>query len=107
MSCHPCCSILLNIAWHAALLLQVIAVPEIRHVTLPTTGGRLVIASDGVWDHMQPKSMIHQASDAAAAAQTAEQTTEVAELEVTCARQKQPGKMPRRVTHTSAAQHPT
>eukprot|EP00879_Flechtneria_rotunda_P029204 GHRR01031486.1.p1 GENE.GHRR01031486.1~~GHRR01031486.1.p1 ORF type:complete len:516 (+),score=198.60 GHRR01031486.1:1276-2823(+) len=39
---------------------QVIAVPEIRHVTLPTTGGRLVIASDGVWDHMQPKSIIHQ-----------------------------------------------
>jgi serine/threonine protein phosphatase PrpC len=44
------------------LLRQVIAVPEIRHVTLPTTGGRLVIASDGVWDHMQPKSMIHQVS---------------------------------------------
>jgi serine/threonine protein phosphatase PrpC len=36
------------------------AAPEIRHVTLPTTGGRLIIASDGVWDHMQPKSMIHQ-----------------------------------------------
>jgi serine/threonine protein phosphatase PrpC len=45
------------------LCLQVIAVPEIRHVTLPTTGGRLVIASDGVWDHMQPKSMIHQVND--------------------------------------------
>ncbi|KAF6254310.1 hypothetical protein COO60DRAFT_1703399 [Scenedesmus sp. NREL 46B-D3] len=45
---------------------QVIAVPEIRHVTLPTTGGRLVIGSDGVWDHMQPKSMIHQASGGAA-----------------------------------------
>jgi len=41
---------------------QVIAVPEVRHVTLPTTGGRIIIASDGVWDHMQPKSMIHQVS---------------------------------------------
>jgi serine/threonine protein phosphatase PrpC len=40
--------------------MQVIAVPEIRHVTVPTTGGRIIIASDGVWDHMQPKSMIHQ-----------------------------------------------
>lgn len=34
--------------------------PEVRHVTVPTTGGRIIIASDGVWDHMQPKSMIHQ-----------------------------------------------
>jgi serine/threonine protein phosphatase PrpC len=40
--------------------MQVIAVPEVRHVTLPTNGGRIIIASDGVWDHMQPKSMIHQ-----------------------------------------------
>jgi serine/threonine protein phosphatase PrpC len=43
-------------------LLQVIAVPEIRHVTVPTTGGRIIICSDGVWDHMQPKGMIHQVS---------------------------------------------
>lgn len=40
--------------------LQAIAVPEVRQVTLPTTGARLVIASDGVWDHMNPRTMIHQ-----------------------------------------------
>lgn len=34
--------------------------PEVRHVTLPTTGGRIVIASDGVWDAIQPKGVIHQ-----------------------------------------------
>jgi serine/threonine protein phosphatase PrpC len=41
----------------------VIAVPEVRHVTLPTTGGRIIIASDGVWDHTQPKAIIHQVGD--------------------------------------------
>lgn len=49
-------------AWRVFKSRQVIAVPEVRHVTLPTTGGRIIIASDGVWDHMQPKSMIHQVS---------------------------------------------
>lgn len=39
---------------------HVTAAPEVRCVTLPTTGGRLIIASDGVWDHMQPRGMIHQ-----------------------------------------------
>jgi serine/threonine protein phosphatase PrpC len=63
------------------LLLQVIAVPEIRHVTLPTTGGRLVIASDGVWDHMQPKSMIHQASAAAAASDAADAAAKASHTE--------------------------
>ena len=35
-------------------------VPEVRQVTLPATGARLYIASDGVWDHMNPKGIVHQ-----------------------------------------------
>lgn len=38
------------------------ATPEIRQITIPHTGARLYIASDGVWDHMNAKSLIHQVS---------------------------------------------
>jgi serine/threonine protein phosphatase PrpC len=33
--------------------------PAVAQVTLPSTGARLVIASDGVWDVLDPKNAIH------------------------------------------------
>jgi serine/threonine protein phosphatase PrpC len=35
------------------------AEPEVRQVTLPLGGARLVIASDGLWDAVSPKSALH------------------------------------------------
>eukprot|EP00873_Tetraselmis_striata_P021650 jgi/Tetstr1/441914/TSEL_030121.t2 len=37
----------------------VTALPEIRQVTLPSSGGRLVLASDGLWDALNPKTAMH------------------------------------------------
>jgi serine/threonine protein phosphatase PrpC len=36
------------------------AVPEVRQVTIPATGARLVIASDGLWDAVEPRAMVGQ-----------------------------------------------
>ena len=49
---------------------MVLCAPEIRRVTLPAQGARLIIASDGLWDAMNPKTAVHhvrgmQASKAA------------------------------------------
>ena len=33
--------------------------PEVRQVTLPSTGGRIIIASDGLWDSVTPKTAAH------------------------------------------------
>ncbi len=33
--------------------------PELRAVTLPLAGGRLVLASDGLWDAVAPKTALH------------------------------------------------
>lgn len=35
--------------------------PELRQVTLPVGGARLVIASDGLWDALNPKTALHHA----------------------------------------------
>lgn len=37
----------------------VTAEPEVRQVTLPLNGARLVIASDGLWDAVNPKTAMH------------------------------------------------
>lgn len=37
----------------------VTAEPEVRQVTLPVGGGRLVLASDGLWDAVNPKTAMH------------------------------------------------
>lgn len=37
----------------------VTAEPEVRQVTLPLGGGRLVLASDGLWDAVSPKTALH------------------------------------------------
>lgn len=37
----------------------VTAEPEVRQVTLPVGGGRLVLASDGLWDAVNPKTALH------------------------------------------------
>ncbi|KAK9918098.1 hypothetical protein WJX75_001295 [Coccomyxa subellipsoidea] len=37
----------------------VTAEPEVRQVTLPIGGGRLVLASDGLWDAVNPKTAMH------------------------------------------------
>ena len=33
--------------------------PEVRRVTLPSQGARLIIASDGLWDAVKPKTAAH------------------------------------------------
>ena len=33
--------------------------PEVRQVTLPASGGRVIIASDGLWDAIAPKTAAH------------------------------------------------
>ena len=33
--------------------------PEVRQVTLPLNGARIVIASDGLWDAVNPKTAMH------------------------------------------------
>lgn len=33
--------------------------PEVRRVALPSKGGRVIIASDGLWDAMNPKTAVH------------------------------------------------
>ena len=33
--------------------------PEVRQVTLPLKGARIVIASDGLWDAVNPKTAMH------------------------------------------------
>ena len=37
----------------------VTAEPEVRQVTLPLNGARIVIASDGLWDAVNPKTAMH------------------------------------------------
>jgi serine/threonine protein phosphatase PrpC len=37
----------------------VLSEPEVRQVTLPATGGRVIIASDGLWDAVAPKTAAH------------------------------------------------
>lgn len=37
----------------------VTAEPEVRQVTLPVGGGRIVLASDGLWDATNPKTALH------------------------------------------------
>ncbi len=37
----------------------VTAEPEVRQVTLPLMGARIVIASDGLWDAVNPKTAMH------------------------------------------------
>ena len=37
----------------------VLTQPEVRRVTLPSTGGRIIIASDGLWDSATPKTAAH------------------------------------------------
>ena len=37
----------------------VLSEPEVRQVTLPATGGRVIIASDGLWDAVTPKTAAH------------------------------------------------
>ena len=37
----------------------VIPEPEVRRVTMPSKGARLIIASDGLWDAMKPKTAAH------------------------------------------------
>ncbi len=36
--------------------------PEIRQVTVPAAGARLILASDGLWDAVVAKTIIHKAS---------------------------------------------
>jgi hypothetical protein len=36
------------------------AEPEVRQITLPPGGARLIIASDGLWDAVQPKTIIQK-----------------------------------------------
>ena len=33
--------------------------PEVRRVALPSKGARLIIASDGLWDAVNPKTAAH------------------------------------------------
>ena len=42
------------------------AEPEVRQVTLPIGGGRLVLASDGLWDAVAPKTALHHVRGAPA-----------------------------------------
>lgn len=37
----------------------VLCKPDVRQVTLPSTGARVVIASDGLWDAVTPKTALH------------------------------------------------
>lgn len=37
----------------------VLSEPEVRQVTLPASGGRVIIASDGLWDCLAPKTAAH------------------------------------------------
>jgi serine/threonine protein phosphatase PrpC len=41
----------------------VCAEPEVCQVTLPATGGRLLIGSDGLWDAVHPKTAAHHVRD--------------------------------------------
>ena len=38
---------------------MVLPEPEVRRVALPRKGARLIIASDGLWDAMNPKTAAH------------------------------------------------
>lgn len=38
----------------------VTAEPEVRQISIPSTGARLILASDGLWDHMNSKTLVHQ-----------------------------------------------
>lgn len=33
--------------------------PEVHQFTLPITGGRIIVASDGLWDMVNPKTACH------------------------------------------------
>ena len=50
-------SIILDIVLQAGAV--VTAEPEVRQVTLPVGGGRIVLASDGLWDATNPKTALH------------------------------------------------
>lgn len=38
---------------------MVLPEPEVRRVALPSKGARLIIASDGLWDAINPKTAAH------------------------------------------------
>ena len=40
--------------------------PEVRRIALPSKGARLIIASDGLWDAMNPKTAVHHVRGMAA-----------------------------------------
>eukprot|EP00891_Asterochloris_glomerata_P001693 jgi/Astpho2/1693/gw1.00032.145.1_t len=50
----------------------VLSEPEVRQVTLPFTGGRLIIASDGLWDAVHPKTAAHHVRGMPASKATSE-----------------------------------
>ena len=50
----------------------VLSEPEVRQVTLPSTGGRLIIASDGLWDAVHPKTAAHHVRGMPASKATSE-----------------------------------
>ena len=33
--------------------------PEVRHLVLPESGARIIVASDGLWDAIHPKTAAH------------------------------------------------
>lgn len=33
--------------------------PEVRQLCMPEQGGRIVVASDGLWDAVTPKTALH------------------------------------------------
>ncbi|KAK9843409.1 hypothetical protein WJX81_000772 [Elliptochloris bilobata] len=51
---------------------HVLALPEVQRVALPPTGGRLVLASDGLWDAVSVKDVCHFAKGMPAPAAAAQ-----------------------------------
>jgi serine/threonine protein phosphatase PrpC len=42
---------------------RVLGKPDVRQVTIPSGGARLIIASDGLWDAVKPKNAAHHTRD--------------------------------------------
>ena len=64
--------------------------PEVRQVTLPSTGGRLIIASDGLWDAVHPKTAAHHVRGMPASKATSELVRHCsAVLHLACTEQQQ------------------
>ena len=63
MLCSPRCWYSRSASGSTCLCAQagsaVTAEPEVRQVTLPLNGARIVIASDGLWDAVNPKTAMH------------------------------------------------